>query len=67
MYIYLYIYIHTYVYIYIYICMYIYGKFLGFARSRNDDMRCVITSIMIIMIIMIIIKPLLIFPVECKV
>jgi len=45
-------------YIYIYIQLNIYGKCLGFARTRNDDGRRIII-IIIIVIIITIIKPLL--------
>ena len=53
-----------------YIYMYIYGKCLGFARTRNDDGRriIIIINIMLINIIIIIniIKPLLTIFNECR-
>ena len=53
--------VHMYMYIYIYIQLNIYGKCLGFARTRNDDGRRIIIIIIIIIIVIIItiIKPLL--------
>ena len=59
-------------YIYMIICMYIYGKCLGFARTRNDDGRRIIIIIVIIIInimiinIIIIIRPLLTIFNECR-
>ena len=44
-----------------YPCIYIYGKCLGFARTRNDDGRRII-----IIIIINIIKPLLTIFNECR-
>jgi len=43
------------------ICTYVYGKCLGFARSRNHDRQRII-----IIIIIIIIKPLLKIFNECR-
>ena len=57
------------IYIYMYI-IYIYGKCLGFARTRNDDRRriiiIIITIIIITIIIIIRIKPLLKIFNECR-
>ena len=60
------------------ICIYIYGKCLGFARTRNDDGRRIIIIIIVIIIINImiiniiiiiinnIIRPLLTIFNECR-
>ena len=60
-YVYIYMYcVYIYMCVYIYVCMYIYiyGKCLGFARTRNDDRRRII--------IIIRIKPLLKIFNECR-
>ena len=70
---------HSYVNVYQRVYIYIYGKCLGFARTRNDDGRriiiiiiiIIITNIMFINIILIIItiniiKPLLTIFNECR-
>ena len=55
------IYIHIYI---IHIYIYIYGKCMGFARTRNDDRRRIL--IIIIITIIISIKPLLKIFNECR-